>query len=59
MGSTVDKGQISAWVFSIIQEHVENKTFGTITVAMANGKISNVKCEVNQKPPVDPDKGMP
>lgn len=48
-----DKDKLLAWAYSIISEHVGKDSFGTITIAMASGKISGIKEEINQKPPVD------
>lgn len=52
-----DKRELYAWACSEIRKHVENGSFGNITISMANGKISNLKEEMNIKPPVDAKKG--
>ncbi len=49
----MSKNKTLAWAYSIISEHVEKGSFGTVTIAMANGNISAVKSEINQKPPLD------
>lgn len=45
--------QLYAWACSVLREHVSKGTYGSITIAMANGKISNIKQELNMKPPID------
>lgn len=38
------------WACGIVREHIDKDSFGTITIAMANGKISAIKEEINRKP---------
>lgn len=59
MAITLNKDQMQAfaWAAAIIQDHMVKGSYGTVTIAMANGKVSGVKCEINHKPDVDP-KGM-
>lgn len=48
-----DKLQKYGWACSIVREHVDKCSFGTITIAMANGKVSGIKEEINRKPLLD------
>lgn len=48
-----DKLQKYGWACSVVREHVDKNSFGTITIAMANGKVSGVKTEINLKPMSD------
>lgn len=49
----MSKSELLAWAYSVLSEHVGNDSYGTITIAMAGGKISGVKSDINHKPPVD------
>lgn len=42
---------LALWAYSVIKEHADNRSFGVITIPMANGVISGVKCEINHRPP--------
>lgn len=52
-----DRLGLFAWACGSIREHVDKGSFGTVTIAMANGVISSVKTEINQKPPIDAPAG--
>lgn len=47
------KSELLLWAYSILSEHVNSDSFGTVTISMANGNISSVKCDINHKAPVD------
>ena len=55
----IEKKQLMIWACQEIEKHVSAGSFGTLTIAMANGVISNVKSEINKKPPVDVDHELP
>lgn len=54
-----EKKTLMIWACKEIEKHVSAGSFGTLTIAMANGVISAVKSEINKKPPVDVDLEIP
>lgn len=47
------KMELFAWACGVVRDLIDADTYGTVTIAMAAGKISSVRKEVNLKPPVD------
>lgn len=49
----MSKQESYLWACSRLRELVEKDSYGTVTIAMAAGKINGLKKEINEKPSVD------